>query len=150
MKTLLFAGTTVAALSAALPASPALAMRLVAQEAVRLDGGETPRALHRFGGQRVHAVAGIGNPARFFGELRAHGIEVIEHAFADHHRFAAAELAFADGLPVLMTEKDAVKCTEIAGPHHWYVPVSVIFDDGDAEVLQSVVARSIEKRAAGA
>jgi len=45
-------------LTAALPTSPALAMRLVAQEAVRLDGRESPRALQRFGGQRVHAVAG--------------------------------------------------------------------------------------------
>jgi tetraacyldisaccharide 4'-kinase len=129
-------------LSAALPRSAALAMRLVAQEAVRLDGRETPRALHRFGGQRVHAVAGIGNPARFFGELRAHGIEVIEHAFADHHRFAAAELAFADGLPVLMTEKDAVKCLAFANPRLWYVPVAAQFSAPEAhELLARVLAK---------
>jgi tetraacyldisaccharide 4'-kinase len=129
-------------LSAALPRSAALAMRLVAQEAVRLDGRETPRALDRFGGQRVHAVAGIGNPARFFGELRAHGIEVIEHAFGDHHRFAAAELAFADGLPVLMTEKDAVKCVAFANPRLWYVPVAAQFSAPEAhELLARVLAK---------
>ena len=129
-------------LTAALPTSPALAMRLVAQEAVRLDGRESPRALHRFGGQRVHAVAGIGNPARFFGELRAHGIEVIEHAFGDHHRFAAAELAFADGLPVLMTEKDAVKCGAFANPRLWYVPVAAQFSAPEAhELLARVLAK---------
>jgi tetraacyldisaccharide-1-P 4'-kinase len=49
-----------------------------------------------------------------------------------------------------MTEKDAVKCGEIAGPHHWYVPVGVVFDDGDREALQNIVAQSIEKRAARA
>jgi tetraacyldisaccharide 4'-kinase len=129
-------------LAAALRSSPALEMRLVAQEAVRLDGQEPPRALHGFSGQRLHAVAGIGNPARFFGELRAHGIEVIEHAFADHHRFVPAELAFADGLPVLMTEKDAVKCLAFADPRLWYVPVAAQFGVREAhELLARVLAK---------
>jgi tetraacyldisaccharide 4'-kinase len=129
-------------LAAALRSSPALEMRLVAQEALRLDGQEPPRALHGFSGQRLHAVAGIGNPARFFGELRAHGIEVIEHAFADHHRFVPAELAFADGLPVLMTEKDAVKCLAFADPRLWYVPVAAQFGAREAhELLARVLAK---------
>jgi len=129
-------------LRAALPASPALEMRLVAQQAVRLDGQEPARALDGFSAQRVHGVAGIGNPARFFRELRAHGIEVIEHAFADHHRFAAPELAFTDGLPVLMTEKDAVKCVAFATPRLWYVPVAVQFGAREAhELLARVLAK---------
>jgi tetraacyldisaccharide-1-P 4'-kinase len=49
-----------------------------------------------------------------------------------------------------MTEKDAVKCREIAGPHHWYVPVSVAFAAGDAEKLRSIVADHLQKRAARA
>src|SRR5436305_1102622 len=57
-----------ASLGAALRGSPALEMRLVAQQAVRLDAQGPPRALHGFSGQRVHGVAGIGNPARFFRE----------------------------------------------------------------------------------
>ncbi len=128
---------------AALPHTPAaLSMRLVAGDAVRLDGGEPPRALREFAGQRVHAVAAIGNPARFFRELRAHGIEVIEHAFPDHHRFAAAELVFADGLPVLMTEKDAVKCVAFADPRLWYVPVAAQFSAPEAhELLARVLAK---------
>jgi len=129
-------------LTAALRSSPALEMRLVAQEALRLDGLEPPRALQGFSGQRLHAIAGIGNPARFFGELRAHGIEVIEHAFADHHRFVPAELAFADGLPVLMTEKDAVKCLAFADPRLWYVPVAAQFGAREAhELLARVLAK---------
>ena len=117
-------------------------MVLAAAEAVRLDGLEAPRPLASFGGQRVHAVAGIGNPARFFGELRTHGIAVIEHPFPDHHPFTSADLQFADEMPVLMTEKDAVKCTAFANPRLWYVPVVARFSAGDArELLARVLAK---------
>jgi tetraacyldisaccharide 4'-kinase len=57
----------------------------------------------------VHAVAGIGDPARFFAQLKAMGVDAAEHAFPDHHRFTAADLAFAGARAILMTEKDAVK-----------------------------------------
>jgi tetraacyldisaccharide 4'-kinase len=70
-------------------------------------------------GRRVHAVAGIGMPGRFFAALRAAGLAVQEHAAADHHRWSARELEFGDGLAVLMTGKDAVKCRGFAQPH-WY------------------------------
>jgi tetraacyldisaccharide 4'-kinase len=129
---------------AALPrAAATVRMRLVAGKAVRLGGGEPARALGEFAGQRVHAVAGIGNPARFFGELRAHGIEVIEHAFPDHHPYSAAELGFADRTPVLMTEKDAVKCAAFAAAAPlWYVPVSAQFSERDGrELLGYVLGR---------
>lgn len=68
-------------------------------------------------GRRVHAVAGIAHPDRFFATLRALGAEPIEHAFADHHAFRASDLAFGEGLPVLMTAKDGVKCEAFAAPH---------------------------------
>ncbi|BFI95764.1 MAG: tetraacyldisaccharide 4'-kinase [Rhodanobacter sp.] len=97
-------------------------MRLVGGDAVTLDGAHR-RPLADFAGRRVHAVAAIGHPARFFASLRAAGIEAIEHAFADHHAFAAAELDFGDDLPVLMTDKDAVKCRGFAQPSWWRVPV---------------------------
>ena len=97
-------------------------MRLRGGDVVALgDGRRQP--LISFSDQQVHAVAAIGNPQRFFDSLRALDIEVIEHAFADHHQFAAADLAFADNLPVLMTDKDAVKCQRFAQPHWWRVPV---------------------------
>ena len=76
------------------------------------------RPLASFRGRGVHAVAGIGNPARFFAQLRALGLNVIEHPFPDHHPFNAAELDFADELPVLMTEKDAVKCARVRRGAH--------------------------------
>jgi tetraacyldisaccharide 4'-kinase len=124
-------------------AGPPLGMRLVPQEALRLDGQGTPRPLSEFGGRAVHAVAGIGNPARFFRELRAEGLEVIEHAFPDHHRFTARELEFADSAPVLMTEKDAVKCTAFASSRLWYVPVAAQFPERDGnELLRRVLAKA--------
>ncbi|HMV72214.1 MAG TPA: tetraacyldisaccharide 4'-kinase, partial [Pseudomonadales bacterium] len=67
-------------------------------------------------GERVHAVAGIGNPQRFFMTLRMLGLDPIEHPFADHHHFRAQDLQFGDGLRVVMTEKDAVKCRRLAAP----------------------------------
>ncbi len=104
-------------------------MRLLGSSARRIDGLGPPRPLIEFSGQQVHAVAGIGNPRRYFGSLRDQGIKLIEHAFADHHALTAADLDFADGLPILMTEKDAVKCASFAESHHWQVPVSAELPD---------------------
>ena len=73
--------------------------------------------------QQLHAVAGIGNPQRFFITLRQLGWQPLEHAFADHAQFTAADVQFADDLPVIMTEKDAVKCVEFATANHWYLAV---------------------------
>ena len=97
-------------------------MRLVADHAQPLVGVR-PMPLSAFVGKRVHAVAGIGNPERFFDTLRSHGIAVVPHAFADHHRYAAQDLEFGSDLPVLMTEKDAVKCRPFATGRHFSVPV---------------------------
>lgn len=80
-------------------------------------------ALEQFAQQRVHAVAGIGNPQRFFDSLRACRIDVIPHAFPDHHLYTPQDLAFGDELPVLMTAKDAVKCRDFAQPQWWQVAV---------------------------
>jgi tetraacyldisaccharide 4'-kinase len=136
-------------LAAALPAG-ALTMRLVAQPAVRLDGRGPPSELAAFSGRRVHAVAGIGNPQRFFRELAGRGIDVIAHPFPDHHPFTARELAFADDLPILMTEKDAVKCTPFANARLWYVPVSAAFSEDDAQALRArVLARVLARLRAG-
>lgn len=97
-------------------------MQLRPGDAVPLAGGR-PRPLASLAGQRVHAVAGIGNPERFFSMLRARGIAVVPHAFADHHRYVADDFAFGSRLPVLMTEKDAVKCRAFADAQFHAVPV---------------------------
>ncbi|HVR80835.1 MAG TPA: tetraacyldisaccharide 4'-kinase [Luteimonas sp.] len=96
-------------------------MRVRTENALPMVGGR-PRPLSTLSGQRVHAMAGIGDPQRFFGSLRAHGIAVVPHAFADHHRYVAADFQFGSDLPVLMTEKDAVKCMAFASERHYSVP----------------------------
>jgi tetraacyldisaccharide 4'-kinase len=120
-----------------------LQMTLLPGAAIRLDGEESPRSLEEFRGRPVHAVAGIGNPGRFFRDLRARGLEVIEHPFADHHPFAPRDLAFGDALPVLMTEKDAVKCASFADPRLWSVPTAATFDETQTRELLDHVLRKI-------
>jgi len=106
------------------------AMRLEGDRLVRLTDARDARPASSFAGQRVHAVAGIGDPARFFLQLGRFGIEVVPHAFPDHHPFVAADLEFGDEAPVVMTEKDAVKCKRFARAHHWVFPVSAVLDPG--------------------
>ena len=72
----------------------------------------------------AHAIAGIADPERFFDALEKVGVDVIRHPFPDHHRFRPRHIRFADELPVIMTEKDAVKCRGFADERHWYWPVS--------------------------
>ena len=98
-------------------------MKLRATHAVPLRGGRD-QPLTAFAGQRVHAVAGIGNPQRFFEMLRSLGMGVVPHAFDDHHHYTPDDLGFASGLAVLMTEKDAVKCTAFAKDRQYSVPVT--------------------------
>ncbi|WP_411850562.1 tetraacyldisaccharide 4'-kinase [Stenotrophomonas sp. LGBM10] len=98
-------------------------MQLHIDSAQPLQGGRA-RTLAHFRGQRVHAVAGIAHPQRFFDMLRAQGIGVVPHAFADHHAYQASDLRFGSELPVLMTEKDAVKCKAFANEWHFAVPLA--------------------------
>ncbi len=97
-------------------------MRLRIDSAQPLVGGRL-RALSHFAGQRVHAVAGIAHPQRFFDMLRAERIGVVPHAFADHHAYQPQDLRFGSELPILMTEKDAVKCRAFANDWHFAIPL---------------------------
>ena len=135
-------GAAGAASLAAAAGKAVLAMQIKASQALSL-GELAPRALAEFSGQAVHAVAGIGNPARFFSMLRAAGLKVTPHELPDHAAIQPADIEFGDGLPVLMTEKDAVKCTAFAKPAHWYVPVSADFEAGEGSELLGIVTRRI-------
>ncbi len=93
--------------------------------AIKLIDAEQQCELSEFQGQKVHAIAAVGNPERFFSSLRQAGMLVEGHVFPDHYFFRKQDINFDDDLPVLMTEKDAVKCRRLAGQRHWYVPVQV-------------------------
>jgi tetraacyldisaccharide 4'-kinase len=122
------------------PGQAALDMRLCTTEAIQLGGSER-RPLAAFAGAKVHAVAGIGNPQRFFASLRGAGLEVFPHPFPDHHRYKAIDLAFDGPQPVLMTEKDAVKCGDLALPHHWVVPAQAQIAAQGAALVQQLLDR---------
>ncbi|HYK25415.1 MAG TPA: tetraacyldisaccharide 4'-kinase, partial [Steroidobacteraceae bacterium] len=127
---------------------PVARMHLVPGEAHRVDGDGRSRPLASFEGAPVHAVAGIGHPARFFHSLAARGLQLIEHTFADHHPFVRGELDFPDDLPILMTEKDAMRCESFATQRMWYVPVDAELEEGEAvRLLESVLGRIARKAA---
>lgn len=96
---------------------------------------QKPQPLTEWRGKKVHAVAGIGDPSRFFRQLQNAGLQVIEHAFTDHHQYAAADIQFGDKLPVLMTEKDAVKCQIFNIANCWAVPAEAVVTDGLADAI---------------
>jgi tetraacyldisaccharide 4'-kinase len=92
-----------------------------------LDPDITVSADH-FLNKNNHAVAGIGNPQRYFQHLEALGISFTPHAFPDHHPYRADELSFADCDAILLTEKDAVKCTTFADARYWALRVDAQID----------------------
>ena len=104
-------------------------MTLLPQAACNLRDKHVSMALSDFTKEPVHAVAGIGNPQRFFSQLRSLGIRLIEHPFKDHYSYTVNDVCFDDALPVIMTEKDAVKCRSFAQARHWYVPVTAQIDN---------------------
>ena len=99
------------------------ALELVPGDAVNLADPARTRRLPEFRGEKLTAVAGIGNPGRFFALLRSLGLVACETAYPDHHPYTAADAAAWGDDTVLMTEKDAVKCASFARPTHWYLPV---------------------------
>ena len=116
------------------------------QNLVNLRSGEARALTHFPPGQALHAVAGIGNPQRFFNTLEGLHWRPVAHAFADHAPYSAELLNFSPVLPVLMTEKDAVKCRAFAADDWWYLAVnaapSVAFVAWFDQQLQRLVPRT--------
>jgi len=121
----------------------AVNFELLAQDAHRVNGS-LARPLQGFRDTTVHAVAGIGNPKRFFDLLRAQGVQVIEHRFRDHEAIAAADLKFGDDFNVFMTEKDAVKLSRNLSDKYWYVPVDLNMDKTKASALIEDIERCLQ------
>ena len=117
------------------PCPGAQVMRLVPQRLVNLRNGEVTRSLGELRRQRVTAVAGIGNPDRFFELLRDSGLHVDERPYPDHHPFSREDTVSWPPGPVIMTEKDAVKCTGLARENFWYLPVESRLESGFDRLL---------------
>ncbi len=143
--------TTVAAdagLAGVAPDLPQFTMRLLGNRFSALNDARlfcTPEALR---GKRLHAIAGIGDPSRFFGQLSALGLDFEAHAFPDHHRYCARDLAFANDNVVLMTEKDAVKCSALVHSEAWVLPVDAQVDSSAADTsLLDLILEKLDGRA---
>lgn len=113
-----------------------IGMHLQPGLAVNLLSGET-RAVAEL--QQVVAMAGIGHPPRFFATLRAEGVAIVrEVTFADHQTYSPEEiqaLTEDNQQPLLMTEKDAVKCRAFARANWWYLPVDAVLSQPGAATL---------------
>jgi len=105
------------------------AMELTGTRLVNMLDKRQTREIADWAGQRVHAIAGIGNPKPFFTALRRAGLDLETHAFRDHYAYKQADLDFTDDSPVIMTEKDKVKCLRFASRDHWYLPVEAQIDE---------------------
>ena len=130
------------------PVGAGILMALQPSRWVPMAGGE-PLAPAAMAGRRAHALAGIGHPERFFDQLTALGVEVIPHALPDHGVPTVTEVAFGDALPVLMTEKDAVKYPHLVDERHWYLEVQAEIDAEGSGQLLGIVDRVMESARAG-
>jgi subfamily B ATP-binding cassette protein MsbA len=92
---------------------------------------------------QVHAVCGIGNPARFFSTLRGLGVNVVQHVYRDHHEFSGTEVKFDDNVAVVCTEKDAakLKSLDIDLENVWFLRVSVDLPEEALARLQGLLAQ---------
>jgi len=122
--------------------APCVPMHVTGGRAFSLARPGEARPLSAFGGQRVHAVAAIGNPERYFAMLEGLGLSLVRHAHPDHARLSRADLYFDDSLPVLVTEKDAVKIKDVEGVDVWVVPVAAELPGGFADEIHRALHAS--------
>lgn len=124
-----------------------VAFHVMPGDAWSLTTGER-RPLEQFRGGRVHALAGVGHPEAFFTALERRGLTIERHAPGDHARLGPQDLDFGDRAPVLMTEKDAVKCRPFADARYWAVTAVVSLAPRDAERLLGTVEATVRERLA--
>lgn len=109
-------------------------MQLQAQELIALNDPQQTLSVQACQ-KRVHAVAAIGHPRRFFATLESLGFEVIAHEFPDHYHFRAEDLQFNDALPVIITEKDATKCRGFTSNNVWFLKVKASLNSSFANAF---------------
>jgi tetraacyldisaccharide 4'-kinase len=118
------------------------------QRFIQVQTGEEQLLTQFDRGDPVHALAGIGNPTRFFASLQGMGFTPITHVFADHHAYSAVDIDFGDDKIVIMTEKDAVKCRGLADERHWYLAVDALLPDEFLTWLAHKLPHCLDQRRA--
>lgn len=127
-------------------------MTMLANRFINLSSGErlTPKEFcERVEGHHIRAVAGIGNPRRFFESLSDLGLQFEQQSFPDHHSFSRSDLSAGADTIVLMTEKDAVKCEQFAGDNCWSMIASADLPaEFETKLLQQLSDLSSKKEQA--
>ena len=123
---------------------------LVGSNLVNVNDESDIAPIASFSGKRVHAVAGIASPAKFYDFLRAGSIDIVQHEFSDHATYQRSDLLFNDDLPIVMTEKDKVKCSGFGLQNCWYLPVTALLDDSVAAELLMHIERVFSMRQSNA
>jgi tetraacyldisaccharide 4'-kinase len=122
---------------------PTYAMRLAGQRFYRLDDPHITCGASALAGQALHAVAGIGEPQRFFDHLTTLGLHFAAHGFPDHHRYVAADLKFT-GDAILTTEKDALKCAGLSTLPIWVLPVDAVVEPDLARHVLDILEKKTD------
>lgn len=126
---------------------PQFAMQLSGQRFYSLSDGQRYCSAQKLRDKRLYALAGIGDPSRFFAQLKALGLEFEARSFPDHHRYSAADLVFANDGVLLMTEKDAVKCASLTAREAWVLPVDAqLAASADGKSLLDTILEKIDGR----
>ena len=122
---------------------PQFSMRLEAERFVSLGDESRTCSAEQLRGKVLHAIAGIGDPSRFFAQLSAMGLQFSSHPFPDHHAYVEQDFSFARDGVLLMTDKDAVKCRGLALPEAWVLPVEAQIDESPlgGSLLETILER---------
>ena len=112
-----------------------------------LRSGVTAQA-REFAGKKLYAIAGIGNPQRFFEHLQELGLKFEQHPFPDHHAYRPEDLDWPDADAIMMTEKDAVKCATFADERHWVLPVQAELDPSFGQKILDILRKSNGRKTA--
>jgi tetraacyldisaccharide 4'-kinase len=125
---------------------PYASMTLIPEHIINIQTGErvdVKKFVERF--RTINAIAGIGDPQRFFNTLNQSQFCIEKQkAFVDHHHYLAADFAGMEAsIPLLMTEKDAVKCKKIAQNNWWYLSVSAQFTAKETQMLVELIQKAV-------
>jgi tetraacyldisaccharide 4'-kinase len=122
---------------------PTFAMRLAGQRFYRLDDPRITCGASDLAGTTLHAVAGIGEPRRFFDHLAGLGVRCAAHAFPDHHHYTVEDLKIG-GDALLMTEKDALKCAGLSTLPIWVLPVEAVVEPDLAHHVLDILEKKTD------
>ncbi|HYN54607.1 MAG TPA: tetraacyldisaccharide 4'-kinase [Methylotenera sp.] len=124
---------------------PVFNMQLHGNTLISLDGAQIHQPAEFFANKSIIAIAGIGNPDRFFNQLTSLGLQFERKVFSDHHAFAAQDLTPFKNDTILMTEKDAVKCQMFTPANAWYLPVTATLTSFNGNTLIAHVLQKLNK-----